>query len=204
MQKWPQSACFGVFFYPTKINTMQKQALTFGSMAGAILILLFLLQQAIWFKDPEHIDFKKGEILGYISMLVSLSMIFFGIRSYRDKHLNGFITFGKAFQVGLWITLIASTIYVVGWVIYYNTSETMQKFPELYLNFMMEELKKSGVSTTEIAAKEAEFRSNMELYKNPFFMIAITFLEIFPVGLVIDLISAFLLRNNAPKPENAN
>ena len=69
---------------------------------------------------------------------------------------------------------------------------------------MMEELKKSGVSAAEIAAKEAEFRSNMELYKNPFFMIAITFLEIFPVGLVIDLISAFLLRNNAPKPENAN
>jgi len=180
---------------------VQKHALTFGVLAGLILILLFILEQSLWFKDPENIDFKKGEILGYISMLISLSMIFFGVRTYRDKHLNGIISFGKAFQVGLWITLVASTIYVVGWIIYFNTSETMQQFPELYLNYMLEELQKSGASTTEIAEKEVEFRRNMAMYKNPAVMIAITFLEIFPVGLVIDLLSAFLLRKKNAKAE---
>ncbi|AEE49318.1 DUF4199 domain-containing protein [Haliscomenobacter hydrossis] len=172
---------------------MQKHALIFGSLAGGILILLFILEQPLLYQDGKF-DFKKGEILGYISMLVSLSMIFFGIRSFRDQHLNGSITFGKAFQVGLMITLVASVIYVVGWMIYYNTSESMQKFPELYLNHMLEELKKSGKSAAEIVKQEAEFRKNMEMYKNPLIMMAITFLEIFPVGLVVDVISALLLK----------
>lgn len=173
---------------------MQKHVLIFGSLAGVILILLFIIEQPLWFGNGENIDFKKGEILGYITMLISLSMVFFGVKSYRDKHLNGIITFGKAFQVGLLITLVASAIYVVGWLIYSSTSATMQKFPELYLNFMLEDLKKSGASASEIAQTEAELRRNMEMYKNPLIKIAITFLEIFPVGLLIDLVSAFLLR----------
>lgn len=182
---------------------MLRHALIFGAISGVILMLLFILEKPLWYQDAQHIDIKKGEILGYISMLISLSMVFFGVRSYRDKHLDGSITFGKAFKVGLMITLVASVIYVVGWIIYYNTSESMQNFPELYLNYMLEDLKKSGSSATEIAAKEAEFRYNMELYKNPLFMIAITFLEIFPVGVIIDLISAFLLRKKALPTEGA-
>lgn len=176
---------------------MLRHALIFGALAGLILTILFVIEQSLWLKDLENIDFKKGEFWGYISMLVALSMIFFGVKSYRDQHLNGLISFGKAFQVGLWITLVASTIYVVGWMIYYNASETMQKFPELYLQHLLAELKETGKSAVEIAQKEAEFRRNMELYKNPAIMIAITYLEIFPVGLIIDVISAFLLRKKA-------
>ena len=180
---------------------MFKNALTFGSISGAMIILLFVIFKPLWYQDAQHINLKTGEMLGYISMLVSLSMIFFGIKSYRDKHLNGVITFKKAFLIGLWITIVASVIYVVGWCIYYNTSETMRNFPELYLHYMLDDLKASGASAAKIAEKEEEFRYNMELYKNPFFMVTITFLEIFPVGLVIDLISALLLRKKVSVAE---
>jgi hypothetical protein len=173
---------------------MQKHALIYGGIAGAILIAFFFISQPLVMKADGSFDMKTGEVIGYLSMLVSLSMIFFGIRSYRDNHLEDTITFGKAFQVGLFITLVASVIYVVGWMIYYNTSETMRNFPELYLQHMLEELKASGKSAAEIAKKELELRKNMDLYKNPAIMVAITFLEIFPVGLIIDAISALLLR----------
>lgn len=173
---------------------MQRHALIYGGIAGAILMVFFFISQSFLMKADGSFDMKTGEVVGYLSMIVSLSMIFFGIRSYRDNHLEGTITFGKAFQVGLLITLVASAIYVVGWIIYYNTSETMRNFPELYLQHMLEELKESGKSAAEIAEKEAELRRNMDLYKNPVIMIAITFLEIFPVGLVINGISALLLR----------
>lgn len=180
---------------------MQKHTLIYGGIAGAILIVFFFISQSLVMKADGSFDMKTGELVGYLSMIVSLSMIFFGIRSYRDNHLGGAITFGKAFQVGLFITLIASVIYVVGWMIYYSTSETMRNFPELYLQHMLEELKESGKSAAEIAKQEAELRKNMDMYKKPVIMIVITFLEIFPVGVIIDLISASLLRKKSAKSE---
>ncbi|HOY19347.1 MAG TPA: DUF4199 domain-containing protein [Haliscomenobacter sp.] len=179
---------------------MQKHALIFGALSGGVMILLFMISQPLLYNEDGSLDMKGGEILGYISMLISLSMVFFGVRSFRDQHLNGSITFGKAFQVGLLITLVASVIYVVGWMIYYNTSERMHEFPELYLNHMLEELKKSGKSAAEMVKQEAELRKNMELYKKPLVMIAITFMEIFPVGLIVDVISALLLKKKPGNP----
>ncbi|MEZ4982322.1 MAG: DUF4199 domain-containing protein [Saprospiraceae bacterium] len=90
------------------------------------------------------------------------------------------ISFGKAFKVGFFITLVASVIYVTGWMIYFNTDETAQQFPEQYLEYMIDELKAEGASDEKIAEERAAFQSQMELYKNPLVMIAVTFMEILP------------------------
>ena len=176
---------------------MLKHVLFYGLIAGCVMVLFFIIEQPLVIEEGAKPDMKTGELWGYISMLVSLSMIFFGVRSYRNKYLHGVITFGKAFQIGLWISLIASLIYVVGWMVLYSTSETLQNFPDMYLDHMLEELKKSGKTAAEMAETEATLRKNMELYKNPFIMMAVTFMEIFPVGLVIDVVTALLLRKKA-------
>ena len=127
-------------------------------------------------------------------MIISLSMIFFGIRQYRERHLGGKISFGKAFKVGFLIALVASVIYVIGWMIYYNTSEVAQNFPAQYLEHMKEKWAEAGMSTEQINTKAEGFARNMELYKNPVIMAGMTLMEILPVGLIITLISALILK----------
>ena len=168
---------------------MQKIVLTFGIIAGSILAGLMLI--TIPFMG-ETIDYGTGELLGYISMIAALSTIFIGIKNYRDNKMNGVIGFAKGFQVGILITLVASVIYVASWVTYMNTSDS--NFIESYSEYMKQELEKSGESQETINIKLKEIESFSEMYKNPFIQIGITFLEIFPVGLLVSLIAAALLK----------
>lgn len=173
---------------------MQKIIWTFGLIGGAVVTLLMLTTSSLWMGDDAPMDMGTGEILGYVSMIVALSTIFFGIRSYRDKHLGGRITFGKAFRVGLLITLVASVIYVAGWMLYFNVSEAAQQFPDRYLDYLVAQMHEAGKSQAEIDAETAKYRENMELYKNPLVMTGVTLMEILPVGLLITLASSLILK----------
>lgn len=173
---------------------MQKVVLTFGLIAGGIIAVLSLFLWMVVMGDDGQMNFENGEWIGYTAMIIALSMIYFGTRTFRDKYLAGNISFGKAFQVGIMITLVASVIYVATWMIYYNTSEAAHQFPQQYLEHQIEKMKASGMEQAALDAKIEEFRQQMELYKNPIVMIGMTLLEIFPVGLIITLISSFLLK----------
>ncbi|MDQ3017136.1 MAG: DUF4199 domain-containing protein, partial [Bacteroidota bacterium] len=144
--------------------------------------------------EDGRMNMELSIVLGYLNMLISLSMVFFGIRQFREKHLGGKITFKKAFAIGFLICLIASAFYVVGWMIYYNVSDMAQTFPIQYLEYMKEKWTAAGLSATEIDAKAAAYASNMEMYKNPVIMAGMTLMEILPVGLVITFLSALILK----------
>lgn len=174
---------------------MKKTVLTYGPIAGVVIVLLMALFIGIMGKEQ---DFQVGEILGYASMIVALSTIFVGIRKYRDDELGGMITFGKAFQVGLLITLVASAIYVAAWM-FYSAGGGANEMMTAYLDQMVEKMEASGATQAEIDAKVSEMEQFQEMYKNPIVKIGITFLEIFPVGLIISLIAAGLLRKTEDK-----
>lgn len=167
-----------------------KRLIYFGLIAGGINIISWLVLDYIF--QGDEFDFSLGETLGYSAMLVALSAVFFGIKSYRDKELQGSITFKNAFLKGLVIVLVASLIYVIGWEIYYPSFQA--DFGEKYANHMMKELQNQGLSASEIAAEKASMDMWMERYQNPLFRIPITFTEIFPVGLIVTLISALILK----------
>lgn len=172
---------------------MKKLIWTYGIISGLIITVLMIGMTPLWQQEGQ-MDMQMGELLGYISMIVSLSMIFFGVKNYRDKHKDGVITFGKAFKVGFLITLVASAFYVVGWMIYFNTSETAQDFPEQYLEYMLTEMEEDGATAEEVAETRTTYEGQMELYKNPFVMMGVTLMEILPVGLLISLLTAFILK----------
>ena len=166
---------------------MRKIVLTFGLIAGAILSVIMLLTIPFM----QHIGMDKGEIIGYTSMLAAFLMVYFGVRSYRDNVLAGSIRFGRAFVVGLLITLVASTCYVATWqVIYYKLAPD---FTDQYVAYAMEQAKVSGADAATIAAQQKAMSEMMELYKNPFVNVAFTFIEPLPVGLLFTLVSAGLL-----------
>ena len=171
---------------------MKKTVLTYGAIAGGAITILMLISMSL-LEGGESPNFKQAEIVGYITMIAALSLIFVGIKSYRDKELNGVINFGKAFQIGLMITLVASAIYVIGWLVYTSTGGASE-FMDQYMEYSIEQLKSSGQSQEVVDQKIAEMEKFKEMYKNPLVKIGMTFLEIFPVGLIISLIAAALLR----------
>src|SRR5882757_4740329 len=92
---------------------MKKNIIIYGLIAGIVVSVLML------FSVSNINDFNIGLFVGYTSMLIAFSFVFVGIKNYRDKYNAGVISFGKAFKIGIMIVLIASTIYVVAWLIDY-------------------------------------------------------------------------------------
>jgi hypothetical protein len=168
---------------------MKKTVLIYGVIAGLISTSLFLGLMLLG--KADH-DFKNGMIYGYTLMILAFSFIFVATKITRDKYDGGVISFGKGFRIGLYITMIASTIYVIVWLIDYYFF--IPDFAEKYSAHVIETLKASGASQAEIAKQTAEMAKFSEMYKNPFFNALITYSEIVPVGLIVSLISAFALK----------
>jgi hypothetical protein len=142
-------------------------------------------------------DFDGSMVLGYTGMLVAFSMIFVGIKNYRDKYNNGVITFGKAFRIGLYISLVASTMYVLVWLVDYYVF--VPDFMDKYSAHMLRKAEAAGASQQELQKKAAELAKNSEMYKNPIVVILFTYLEVLPLGLAIAVISAAILQRRSKK-----
>ena len=177
---------------------MRKTVLTFGLISGAVSSLMMIATAAF----GNRIGFDRGAVIGYASVVLSFLMVFFGIRSYRDNVGNGQITFLKAFAVGISITVISCICYVVTWEVIYYTF--LPDFWDKYGAHLVEKLRASGATPAALQAQLQEVAKYKELYKNPLLNAALTFIEPFPIGLVITLISAaFLRRNRQAQPEQS-
>jgi hypothetical protein len=178
---------------------MKKTVLTFGLISGAISSLLMVVTVPF----AHRIGFNKALIVGYTTIVLSFLLVFFGIRSYRDNVGNGQITFTKAFAVGICITLISCIFYVVTWeILYFNF---MHDFMDNYGADMIDKLKASGASAAAVQMQVEHLKKLKEQYENPLFNSLMTFIEPFPVGLAITLLSAAVLRKKpqlqpAPSP----
>jgi hypothetical protein len=175
---------------------MKKTVLTFGLISGAISAVMMLA--AIPFEDA--IGFEKGAILGYTVIVLSALMVFFGVRSYRENAGDGRLTFGRGFAVGILITLISSAFYVGTWEIMYF--KLMPDFAEKYAAHMVEHAKASGASQQKVQETERKAKEFQQMYHNPAINVALTFTEVFPIGLLVTLVSAGILRRKARDPEN--
>ena len=179
---------------------MRKIILTYGVISGLVVIGSMILGIVIGFDDNPDAAVDL-EYIGYLIMLVALSIIFVGIKRYRDQELGGVITFGTALLVGTGITAIAGIMYVAVWEIY--LAMTDYAFMEQYIASVIASEEAKGVVGAEMDALVADLDDQRRMYGNLFFRLGITFMEIFPVGLVIALISAAILRKSEVLPANA-
>jgi Protein of unknown function (DUF4199) len=166
---------------------MQKIVLTFGLIAGALLSAMMLA--TLPFLD--RIGFDRGAVIGYTTMVLAFLMVFFGVKSYRDNVAGGSVSFGRAFKVGLLITLVATVCYMATWqFIYYRITPD---FMDKYAAYAIDKAKKSGATEARVAAQVKEMNEFKETYRNPLVNIALTLLEPLPVGLVFTLVTAGVL-----------
>ncbi len=179
---------------------MQKIVLRYGLASGAILVVLASLMTPLCMRGT--LDYDYSLILGYSSMVLSFLLVFFGVRSYRDNVAAGTISFGKAFQVGILITLITCAMYVIAWEItYFNFFPNFLDQYGAHVLAKMHAKGESAAAIREATAKMAELAKN---YKNPFYNSALTFLEVFPVGLIMTLVCAAILRRKPPQEAPAS
>jgi len=173
---------------------MGKNVLVYGSIAGFISVAWFLGSLII---GADCMEMENGMLYGYLIMLLAFSMIVVAVKNYRDKHLDGFISFGKAFKMGFLISLVASSVYVLVWLSYYYGSNS--NFIEQYSAHVINQLRESGATQAVIDQQTKEMAEFAKMYENPFFNAMVTYMEILPVGLVVSLITALVMMKRKPK-----
>jgi hypothetical protein len=168
---------------------MKRNILIYGLIIGTILAAHMVIMVKRLYSNP---GFKGNDIVGYTAMVVMFSLIYFGVRNYRNKYLNGIISFGKAFKTGFLIAIVGSSIYVLVWLFYYYLF--VPDFMDVYTEHVLK-----TCSPSDLKTKSIEMANFKEMYKNPLFVILITYSEVLPVGLVVALISSLILKKkNSP------
>jgi Protein of unknown function (DUF4199) len=170
---------------------MKKTVLTFGLISGGISAVAMLA--TVPFAD--RLGFDVGEILGYTLIVISALLVFFGIRSYRENVSGGRLTFGRGFAVGILITLLSNVCYVATWEVVYF--KFMPDFADKYAAHMIGRAKSTGASPEKIEKTTREAAQFKEMYNKPSMNIALTFAEVFPIGLGVTLLSAAVLRKKS-------
>jgi hypothetical protein len=175
---------------------MKKTVWTFGLIAGAILSVMMVV--TLPFEDA--IGYDRALVVGYTTMVLSFLLVFFGVRSYRDNIAGGAVSFGRAFVVGALIVVVASVCYVATWeVIFFKVTPD---FTQKYAARTIQKAKASGADQATIDRKVVEMQKFAEMYQNPLYNSALTFIEPLPVGLVIALVSAGILRRKRRASES--
>jgi hypothetical protein len=175
--------------------------LRYGTIAG-LIVAVPMVWRMLTLEASESADPLGGMLVGYLVMIIALTAVFLGIKAYRDKVLGGAIRFMPALGVGLGISAVACLFYVIGWEISMAYSEF--DFTQYYANYLLESARTKGASPEQLAKAAADAKAFAESYANPLVRIPYTFVEMFPVGLLVSLISAAILRRSDVLPARAS
>lgn len=175
---------------------MKRIVLKYGVLSGLVFVVFMAVLMPLGRNGTISLD--TGEILGYSTMVLAFLIVYAGIRAYREQVGGGAITFGKAFQVGILITLISCAFYVASWEVTYFGF--MPDFGEKYGQHLIAKMRAKGVPEAEIAAKRKEMEEFEVQYRNPLYNIGLTTLEVLPLGIIMTLVSAAILRRRANPP----
>ena len=171
---------------------MKRIVIVCGFIAGAIVTAMMIASTIHCYTTQ---NFEGSMLLGYATMVLAFSMIFVGVKNFRDKYNQGYVTFGTAFKIGLYITLVASTMYVVAWLFEYYLF--VPDFMVKYSSHMIDQIRLNGGTQEEIREETEKMAGWIEMYKNPLVVVLMSYSEIVPIGVVVSLISAFVLKRKA-------
>jgi hypothetical protein len=174
---------------------MLRYILIYGVVAGVIVgVPLSVLTLSM----SGQAMMSYGMLVGYLTMLIALSAVFLAIKRHRDVDLGGVIRFWPALGLGLGISAVAGVIYVIAWEV--SCALAHADFAGAYARAMIAEQAAKGVSGAALEHVRAAMEQFKVRYANPLYRLPMTFAEIFPVGVIVSLVSAGLLRNSRFMP----
>ena len=166
---------------------MKKTVLWFGLLSGALAVALMFASLPF----IRSMEWGTSDLIGYTSIVVSALVLFFGIRSHRER-AGGRLTFGRGLGVGILITLISSACYMAAFqVVYFRT---MPDFGDRFSACLVERARAGGATEREIEETAAMAATLKRLYDHPATNAALTFATTFPVGVLMSVLAAAVLR----------
>jgi len=172
---------------------MVKKGLVFGGLSGGIMVLLLFISYAIMGKEYFSVEnYATAEAIGYITMLLALSLVFFGVRHFRNKNQGGILTFRKGLLVGTLISGVGAIIMGLYTAALFGVliPDLGEQYFQMYLQTMQEQ---SGNDPAVMAQLE-DYKANQGLYMSPAFQGVVMFFTVFLIGEVIAIISALILK----------
>ena len=166
---------------------MKKTVLRYGTYGSVLIAILFSLSLYI----GEYFSYSAREVIGYTTMVLSLSFIFFGIKHYRDQENGGVVSFGTSLKMGVLISLIVSLVFGIIDVIYIEFINP--EFMTEYYAHSVETLKNS-VPPEEFQEKLKELEAQKEFFSSSFMSFLVMSMTVFVLGFIISLISALFLQ----------
>jgi predicted membrane protein len=111
---------------------MKHTVITYGSYGAITGFLIFILHLAL----GKGLDYGTLEVLGYLSIVVSLSFIYFGIKHYRDRINNGSVSLGKAILIGVLISVLVGVGIAIADFIYtaYINPDFFKEYSQMLIN----------------------------------------------------------------------
>jgi hypothetical protein len=167
---------------------MRRAVIIFGSISAAIGIASIVA--TLPYLDSGNM--RKADAFGYATIVLSALIVFFGIRSHREKEGAGRITFGRGLLVGVLITLVSCAGFILAFELVYFWF--VPDYGEKYEACMVERARESGGTPAEIDRARSQAAMFRRLFDNPWTNAAVTFATSFPVGLAAAAISAVILR----------
>lgn len=153
----------------------------------------FILFQ-IAFIIGKNLSFGIQEILGYLTIVISLLFVYFGIKHYRDKENQGVLSFKNGMLLGLSITLFVAIGSAIADYIYVTVFHP--DFISDYSNYQLEKFT-SSLSPEDLELKRQELLENAETLGKPSIMALVMFLTVFLLGTLITLLSSLFLQTNS-------
>lgn len=169
---------------------MLKYVLKYSLISCGVLVVINLASLLMGRPTPD--TYAISEVIGYAIIIVSLSVMFFGIRRYRDRELDGKITFWKAFGFGMAITTFAAVTFGL-----YNWVYIKVIYPDFitdYVKYSKEQIMNSGLSQAEIEKNLHYLQDMSGLYSNVWFQNFIMFATVLAIGIVMSILASLILK----------
>jgi hypothetical protein len=145
-------------------------------------------------------NFFIEEIVGYITIVLSLLFVYVAIRQWREQYNYGALTFGQGLKIGTLVTLFPSFLFgLYSWI---EMSILDPGFGDKYYNYTIENIKKT-TPPGELQAALQSAAYQKEIFSNPFMQFIAMFGTVFIIGFIITIISAMILRRKQPKVSRA-
>lgn len=158
---------------------------------GALTIIA--LSAIHFFVVMPRVKFETAEVVGYLTMVLSMVFVFAGIRYYRDHVNGGFLTFAEGLKIGVLIVLIPSVCFGFFDILY--TQVLNPSWGEDYYKYYQQKLLSSG-PPEEVTKKLEKLEKNKEMFSNPVFQFFLMAATVFVIGLIASIISALTLRRS--------
>lgn len=168
---------------------MKAVILKFGAIGAGIMLACII--PTLVFEMHKNLDVSTQEVVGYATIFLSLGVIVFAMKEYRDRYNNGYLSYGEAVKLGMLISLFPSLLFML--YNYYFVIVLDPAFMDQYASISIQQ-QYPDIAAADIPAKLAEMKAETPYFFNIHFQGALMFVTVFIIGLIESLIFAFLVK----------